>query len=1053
MLAGMSDLDLSPPITSPSLADLRAELRRHHRLDEAAAIAEIMPLARLSDDERRQAEAQARQWIEVIRKQRATVGGVKDFMQEFNLSTQEGVALMCVAEALLRIPDAPTADDLIRDKLGAIDWEAHEKKTGTLFANASVWGLMLTGSILKEHDGKGLLGAVKSLASRAGQPVIRNAISKAMGLLGDQFVLGRSISEALERGAAVERKGYRVSYDMLGEGARTAKDAERYFEAYRTAIAAIGSSHEAGGEIWQAPSISVKLSALHPRFTEAQRDVCFPALVEKLTQLSDDAARANISLTVDAEESERLELWFDIVSTVLQSPVTLHWPGLGIAAQAYQKRTPILIDMMGEVCRSAGREMMIRLVKGAYWDSEIKRSQMGGQPDYPVYTRKVTTDVSYMACARRLLAQNDRIYAAFGSHNAFTLSSILAIAKPKDRFEVQRLQGMGQELHDQIVAQGIPSRIYAPVGSHQDLLAYLVRRILENGANSSFVHKLRDEDVPIASLVHDPEVELAALTHKRNSSIPLPVDLFSGEKRKNSSGLDLDAAAVADPFMRELQSLCTAPTWSAAPLIAGSVQPGEARPCFDPSAPRRQIGTVIEATLPQVEDALARAQKAQPAWSHTLVDERARIIEKAADLIEQSRTELVAMIVREAGRTVKNAIAEVREAVDLCRYYASCARYDLTPYVLPGYTGEVNELRHVGRGIVAAISPWNFPLAIFVGQIAAALVAGNAVMAKPAEQTPLIAMVAIKLLHQAGVPADVLALLPGRGETVGAKLVNDARIAAVVFTGSTEVGRAINQALANRPGPIVPLIAETGGLNALIVDSTALPEQVTDDVLQSAFDSAGQRCSSLRVLFVQEDVADKMIGMITEALHELRLGDPLSLSTDIGPLIDQDAKAGLEAHIRRMRGEAKELYSGPLPEACAEGAYLAPHVFELPALDLLKREAFGPVLHIIRYQRDRLDDVIAAITASGYGLTGGIHSRREGFVHDLARRLPVGNLYINRNIIGAIPGVQPFGGEGLSGTGPKAGGPHYVRRFTTERVLTIDTTAAGGNASLLMLSE
>lgn len=1050
MLRLMTVLDLAPA-TRPSLDTLRADLRRRHRLEETEAIKEIMPDARLTDAERRQAEVQARSWIEAIRKQHATVGGVKDFLQEFNLSTQEGVALMCVAEALLRIPDAPTADDLIRDKLGSIDWESHEKRTGTLFANASVWGLMLTGSLLREKENKGLLGAVKSLASRAGQPVIRSAIVRAMGLLGDQFVLGRTIGEALDRGADVGRKGYRVSYDMLGEGARTSADAERYFEAYRTAIAAIGKNQETGGTIWQAPSISVKLSALHPRFTESQRETCFPALVEKLTVLAEAAAGAGISLTVDAEESERLELWFDIVATVLQSPVTLHWPGLGIAAQAYQKRTPQLIGMMGELCHDRNREMMIRLVKGAYWDSEIKRSQMSGQPDYPVYTRKVATDVSYLACARRLLSLNDRIFAAFGSHNAFTLASILSIAKPNQRFEFQRLQGMGSELHDQLVAMGHASRIYAPVGSHQDLLAYLVRRILENGANSSFVHKLRDEDVPVAALVHDPEVELAALTHKRNPSLPLPVDLFARENRKNSMGVDLDAPAIAAPFMAGVEAAAARANWSAAPLIGGSRQLGDAHDVFDPADQRRCIGSVIEATLPQVEQALSLAAAAQPAWAKTKVEERAHILEKAGDLLEQNRTELVAMIVREAGRTVKNAIAEVREAVDLCRYYAVCARYDLAPHQLPGYTGETNELRHVARGIVAAISPWNFPLAIFVGQIAAALVAGNAVMAKPAEQTPLIALRAVQILHHAGVPPEVLALLPGRGETVGAKLVNDPRVAAVVFTGSTEVGRAINQALANRAGAIVPLIAETGGLNALIVDSTALPEQVTDDVLQSAFDSAGQRCSSLRILFVQEDVADKMVTMITEAIRELHLGDPLKLSTDIGPLIDGAAKEGLLAHIRRMEQEGRLLYAGAEPVEAEHGAYLAPHVFEIPRLDLLKREAFGPVLHIIRWQRDKLDDVVKAISATGYGLTGGIHSRRESFVRDLAARLPVGNLYVNRNVIGAIPGVQPFGGEGLSGTGPKAGGPHYVRRFTVERVVTTDTTAAGGNASLLML--
>ncbi len=1034
----------------PSLEFVRRELCRRHRLPDEEALREILPAARLEDAERSFAERQARSWIEVIRKDKSSVGSVSDFLQEFKLSTAEGVALLCVAEALLRIPDAATADDLIRDKLAGIDWAAHEKRTGSLFANAGVWGLWLTGAVLGEQEQKGLMGSLKSLVSRAGQPVIRTAMSRAMGLLGDQFVLGRTIGEALERAEMNERKGYRHSYDMLGEGARTREDAERYYQSYENAIAVIGKSREGQGDIWTAPNISVKLSALHPRFTESQRDLCLPELSAKLIALCEAAARAGIGLTVDAEESERLELWLDIVEQALASPVTKTWNGFGIAIQAYQKRAPQVIDLVAALCRTHDRKMMVRLVKGAYWDSEIKRTQMNGLSDYPVYTRKTATDVSYLACARRLLGYNDLIYPAFGTHNAFTIASIMAIAPKGARFEFQRLHGMGAELHDQVVQQGRPSRIYAPVGGHQDLLAYLVRRILENGANSSFVQRLRDERVPIAALVHDPEVELIAMTSKRNPAIVLPRDIFARENRANSTGLDLDSRAVTQPLLQEIGKFNQ---WQATPLVGGKLLSGSARSHVSPADHRQVIGQVVEASTEQVEQAITLAQAAQPDWARRSVKERANCLRKAADLFEAHRAELIALIGHEGGRIIRNAMNEVREAVDLCRYYAMCAETDLQPQALPGYTGERNELRLVPRGLVAAISPWNFPLAIFVGQIAAPLVAGNAVLAKPAGQTPMIALKAVQLLHEAGVPPEVLALLPGGGSTVGAQLINDKRIGAVVFTGSTEVGRKINQQLANRDGPIVPLIAETGGLNALIVDSTALPEQVCDDVLLSAFDSAGQRCSSLRVLFIQDDIAPKVIDMITGALENLRLGSPLELSTDIGPVIDNNAKQELIAHAERMKREGELLYSAQVPEACVHGSYLSPMVFEIPRMELLTREAFGPILHIVRWQNDRIDDVVKAITASGYGLTGGVHSRRDGFARELAFALPIGNFYINRNLVGAIPGVQPFGGDGLSGTGPKAGGPHYVRRFTSERVITTDITAAGGNASLLMLAD
>jgi RHH-type transcriptional regulator, proline utilization regulon repressor / proline dehydrogenase / delta 1-pyrroline-5-carboxylate dehydrogenase len=998
----------------------RQTLRSLHRAPEPECVERLLTEGALSSSERGEAGRQARSWIEAVRAEKSRIGGMADFMQEFGLSTQEGIALMCVAEALLRIPDAPTADDLIQDKLGAVDWSRHVAKTDTMFMNASVWGLMLTGKLMEWS----LKPALAGLVGRASQPVIRVAIARAMAMLGDRFVLGRTIGEALEEGARLSKAGYTCSYDMLGEGARTHKDAERYFENYRAAIAAIGAEG-AGGDIASAPGISVKLSALHPRFAENQREICFKPLVEKLVVLCEAATKAGIGLTVDAEESERLEITLDIIHALLKHPVTQNWAGLGLAVQAYQKRATAVVDEVIESCRTHQRRMMVRLVKGAYWDSEIKRTQMGGFSDYPVFTRKVTTDVSYFACAKKLLGATDIIYPAFGSHNAYTLAALINLAPQGAKFEVQRLHGMGEALHEQVIKAGVRSRIYAPVGAHADLLAYLVRRILENGANSSFVHQVQDSDVPIAALVHDPAEELRDYTSKRNAAIPLPADLFWEQARRNSAGVDLDAPPERDTFLAEVTHATQA--WRPTSLVAG--QPAE--------------GDVVE---PALQAALA----AQPLWAAESPARRAEVLDKAAELFEAHRAELAARLVAEAGRCVKNAVAEVREAVDLCRYYAAEARRTLNPQHLHGYTGEANTLALYPRGVIAAISPWNFPLAIFVGQIAAALVTGNAVVAKPAEQTPAIAYRAVQLLHSAGVPPAVLALLLGRGEEVGAALVNDRRINGVVFTGSTEVGRAINVALANRPGPVTPLIAETGGLNALVVDSTALPEQVADDVLVSAFDSAGQRCSSLRLLLVQEDVADKMLEMIIGATKALVVGNPMDLATDLGPLIDAEAKQNLIAHIERMKREGKLLYAG---EAPAAGHFVAPHIFEIPTVKLLQREAFGPVLHVVRWSRENLPELLSDLRSLGYGLTGGVHSRRAGFVREVAAQMPVGNLYVNRNLVGAIPGVQPFGGEGLSGTGPKAGGPQYLARFCTERHTSTDTTAAGGNASLLMLGR
>ncbi len=1041
-------------MTKPTLS----AIRRLRDASDEDALAALIPLATLSEAERQATTELAQGWIRTIRAETRRIGGVSDFLQEFSLGTEEGIALLCVAEALLRIPDAATADALIKDKLAAISWLNHEKRTGTLFASASVYGLMLSGRVLKDPPTSLLGGLVRKM----GEPLIRRAVQKAMGLLGAQFVLGRTIEEALETAAPHERMGTRFSYDMLGEGARTQEDADYYFKSYQMAIAAIGDHQEEPtsdaldpwSALWGRAGISVKLSALHPRYAESQQDVCFPVLVERLTDLCERAASVGISLIVDAEECDRLELSLDIIETVLQSPVTLDWPGLAMAVQAYQKRAPAVIAHIIDMCRTHGRQMGIRLVKGAYWDSEIKRAQMAGLSDYPVYTRKSATDVSYLACAKLLLDARPLIYPAFGTHNARSIAAIMTLAGgDRNGFEFQRLQGMGDALHEEVQKLGYPSRVYAPVGSHRDLLAYLVRRLLENGANTSFVQQVQDTNIPVAALLHDPLDDLLTRQEKRNPHIPLPPDLFASAGRVNSKGMDLAARDVFGPLLADLG---LQNQWAAAPLVAGvDDRSGPTAASYNPADTASKIGESWDATAATVDRALALAERAQPAWAAQGASYRADVIARAADFLESHRIELMALLIREAGRTVKNAQAEVREAVDLCRYYAVSARADLaTPLELKSYTGERNLLTYAPRGIIAAISPWNFPLAIFVGQIAAALLAGNAVMAKPAEQTPLIAYRAIKILHEAGVPPEVLALLTGKGEVIGAQLVKDPRVAGVVFTGSTAVGKDIAQTLAGRAGPLVPLIAETGGLNAMIVDSTALPEQVTDDVLLSAFDSAGQRCSSLRVLFVQDDVADRMLDMISGAMDSLRVGDPLRLSTDCGPLIDAPAKHAILEHIARMTDEGTLLAKAPLPADMAErGHFVAPHLMEIARMNQLAREAFGPVLHVVRWQQGHIGKVVEAIRQSGYGLTCGLHTRRTDLLDELTPQLPVGNLYINRNLIGAIPGVQPFGGEGLSGTGPKAGGPNYVKRFAVERCLSVDTTSAGGNTSLLMLND
>ena len=1046
------------PLAEPTA--LRARLRANYRADETAVVELLLAAADLPPDMQDRVAARARRLVDEVRKNRIGAGGIDAFMHAYELSSKEGVVLMCLAEALLRIPDAETANMLIKDKLKEADFSQHLGESDSLFVNASTWALMLTGRVMQlDQGGTDLKGVLKRLVTRSGEPIIRQAVTQAMKILGRQFVMGRTIAEALERAETLEKRGYRYSYDMLGEAARTERDAERYFEAYLGAIAAIGKAG-AGRGPQASPGISIKLSALHPRYEFAQRHRAMREMVPRIVDLAKDAKKHNIGFTIDAEEAERLDLSLDVIEAVSADPSLKDWDGFGLAIQAYQKRCLPLVDWLADMAHRHRRRLMVRLVKGAYWDSEIKMSQERGLPGYPVFTRKASTDVSYLACARRLLSDGAAFFPQFATHNAHSLAAIIEMAggeaAAREKLEFQRLHGMGEPLYEQVTpsdAMGIPCRIYAPVGSHEDLLAYLVRRLLENGANTSFVNRIVDEKAPLDEIVADPIAKTRKLPSKPHPGIVLPAKMF-GAERKNSAGVDLTDTDALKALQAEVDA-AAARDWSAAPLIGGVASASSAAAAVHSPADRRvKVGMVATATAKEVDAAVARAHRAFPAWSATPAGERAACLDRVADLLESSRGAVIALCIREAGKTIPDAIAEFREAVDFCRYYAARARADFArPMAMPGPTGERNQLSLHGRGVFACISPWNFPLAIFMGQVTAALAAGNTVIAKPAEQTPLIAALAVKLLHQAGVPVDALHLLPGDGPMVGAPLVNDPRIAGIAFTGSTDTARAINRALAAKSGPIVPLIAETGGQNVMIVDSSALPEQVVRDVLISSFQSAGQRCSALRVLFVQEDIAEKLCEMLAGAMAELRVGDPAYLATDIGPVIDADARDMLEKHAARMAREGKLIHEVTPGPDCANGFYTAPRAFRIDGLKRLEREVFGPILHVIHYAADRLDEVLQAVNDTGYGLTLGIHSRIDGKVGYVTERLNVGNAYVNRNMIGAVVGVQPFGGEGLSGTGPKAGGPRYLHRFATERSLTVDTTAAGGNASLLSLNE
>jgi RHH-type proline utilization regulon transcriptional repressor/proline dehydrogenase/delta 1-pyrroline-5-carboxylate dehydrogenase len=1026
---------------TPLLGDspLRAAIRALARAPEPELLPGLVAQAMLVATEAEAAQSLALRLARGVR-ERSREGGraglVQGLLQEFALSSAEGVALMCLAEALLRIPDAPTRDALIRDKIAPGNWQQHLGQSPSLFVNAAAWGLLLTGKLVATHSDTGLTTTLRRAVTRGGEPLIRKGVDMAMRLMGEQFVTGETIEQALAKAREREAQGFCYSYDMLGEAAMTAADAQRYFAAYEAAIHAIGRV-SAGRGVVEGPGISMKLSALHPRYARAKVARVMAELYPRLLQLAQLARRYDIGLNIDAEESERLELSLDVLERLCFEPTLAGWNGIGFVIQTYLKRCPAVVDFVVDLARRSGRRLMVRLVKGAYWDSEIKRAQLDGQPGYPVFTRKPYSDVAYVACAKKLLAAPDAVYPQFATHNAMSLAAVHELAGPGNyrsgQYEFQCLHGMGEPLYEQVVGSKSadiprrPCRIYAPVGSHDTLLAYLVRRLLENGANSSFVNRIADEGVALEELVQDPVLTVQQMAEREgmlgapHAAIALPRELY-GARRPNSRGADLadepTLAALSAAFAANAQC-----TWRSEPLLAGAAGDGPWQAVLNPADPTDVVGQVREASAGEVEAALNSATDAAAAWASSAPAARAVCLEAAANRLEADTLALVPLLVREAGKTCANAVAEVREAVDFLRYYAQLVRRDF------------DNATHVPLRPLVCISPWNFPLAIFTGQVAAALAAGNVVLAKPAEQTPLVAAAAVRALHDAGVPRGALQLLPGRGETVGAALVADARVQGVLFTGSTEVARILQRTLAarlNRDGQPVPLIAETGGQNAMIVDSSALAEQAVTDIAASAFDSAGQRCSALRLLCVQDDVADRLITMLQGAVHELSIGNPRLLATDVGPVIDDDARAGIERHVAAMRQRGHRVWCADLPGTPA-GHFVAPTLIEIDRVADLGREVFGPVLHLLRYRREELPALLDAINATGYGLTQGVHTRIDETVAQVAVAARAGNLYVNRNIVGAVVGVQPFGGEGLSGTGPKAGGPLYLLRLLSQR--------------------
>jgi RHH-type proline utilization regulon transcriptional repressor/proline dehydrogenase/delta 1-pyrroline-5-carboxylate dehydrogenase len=1035
----------------------RDAFNRAYHADEAETISLLLARARLDPDAEGRANQRARSLVRAVRARRAEQGLLDAFMQEYDLSSEEGVILMCLAEALLRIPDDDTAEKLIADKLGDADWESHLGKSSSVLVNASTWGLMLTGKLfaLSESTQYNFKSALKRLVNRSGEPVVRTAIRQAMRIMGHQYVMGRTIDEALDRSLLKKNRIYRHSFDMLGEAALTSRDSERYMESYRFAIRAIGA-RENPDDIFAAPSVSVKLSALHPRFDFGQRSRVLHDLTPRLLELAQLAMANRMALTVDTEEADRLMLTLDVFSAVIQDPSLAGWNGLGLALQTYQKRAVPVIEILADLSAKTGQRIPIRLVKGAYWDAEIKHAQVEGFEGYPVFTRKANTDVSYIACAKMILSRREAFYPQFATHNAHTIATVTELAGDRLDYEFQRLHGMGEDLYGIVMNENgyrHACRVYAPVGSHEDLLPYLVRRLLENGSNTSFVNRIVDEALPVEKVAENPIQKVAVTEPVSHPAIPLPRDLY-GDERVNSSGVNLANEAEVAELAQKMQPFSLT-RWDVEPILARKLgrNGGQSKDNINPGRLDDKVGVVRQISLEELEGAIEDAYSFTADWDDTPASARAAMLEAAADLMENSFAEFMALSAREAGKTAHDAISEIREAVDFLRYYALQARKNFDgPMVLPGPTGERNELSLHGKGVFACISPWNFPLAIFTGQVSAALAAGNTVLAKPAGQTPAIAALAVRTMHRAGIPRAALQLVPGRGSVVGARLTTDPRIAGVALTGSMETACLINRSLAARDAPLAAMIAETGGQNAMLVDSSALPEQVVEDVIRSAFHSAGQRCSALRVLYLQDDVADRIIELLAGAMQELVIGDPRVLSTDVGPVIDGAALDELRAHAEKMEKEFKFIAKSP-PGLNLSGHYMTPCAFEIDSINSLEQEVFGPILHVVRYRSRDLDRVIDEINGTGYGLTIGIHSRIDRTQQHIAKRVLAGNCYINRNMIGAVVGVQPFGGERLSGTGPKAGGPHYMLRFATERTLTVNTAAVGGNAILLELDD
>ncbi|MBA4118023.1 MAG: bifunctional proline dehydrogenase/L-glutamate gamma-semialdehyde dehydrogenase [Candidatus Puniceispirillum sp.] len=1028
-------------------------LIRHTFMPEEEIVAALLGAASLSPAQLEGISKEADALVTYVRGRAAKPDMVDAFMHAYELSTQEGVLLMCLAEALLRIPDTATARELLRDKLGQADFEKYLGQGKTSLTRASTRALKIAADLLRAPSKESWASRVKGLVAKSGEPVIRRAAFQAMRLLSNKFVMGHSIGQALERAKEGLARGYSYSFDMLGEGAKTAPDAAHYWGAYAQAIDAIAQFRQ-GPQGLGGPGISIKLSALHPRYEFAQKARVLLELVPRVKELCVKAKAANMMLTIDAEEAERLELSLEVFALLARDEDLAGWDGLGLAVQAYQKRALPVLAWLRDLALETKRRLPVRLVKGAYWDTQIKRAQEKGLSDFPVFTRKAATDVSYVACAKYLLSHTNAFYPAFATHNARTVATILSLGSSPQDFEFQRLFGMGEALYEPLVgerARGYTCRVYAPVGAHKDLLPYLVRRLLENGANSSFVNKIADPDLPLSVLNADPAQELAGYTSVRHPGIARPRDIF-GAARIGAQGLELTHPTDVDPVLEALARPWR--TQEVRPLVSGKAIPGEeAKSVLCPFDHETTTSHVESAQVSILKSALGAAHRFGPQWRTAPVLMRAEILMRAADLLEARRLSFMALLCHEGGKTIPDALAEVREAIDFCRYYADQGRQHLDqPTQLPGPTGERNTLSLEGRGVFACISPWNFPLAIFMGQVAAALMAGNTVLAKPASQTPLVALRAVELLLEAGVPPEALHFVPTSGRLFGQTILGDPRLGGVAFTGSTYTAWDINTTLAQKKGVIVPLIAETGGQNVMIVDSSALLEQVVQDVLASAFQSAGQRCSALRILFVQDDIAPRLMKMLTGAMEELTLGDPRLLSTDVGPVIDQGAKDALLAHAGVLSQEATLLHRVAVPNAWeARGTFVGPSAYEISSLDTLKEEHFGPILHVMRFSGDRLWEVVDQVNALGFGLTFGLHTRLDGRAQEVATRVRAGNIYINRNMIGAVVGSQPFGGQGLSGTGPKAGGPHYLPRFMTEKTVSVDITAQGGNASLMTL--